>query len=107
MSVDRHRPSDLATDDALVGRVIHAVQGAVASAAGVSEASREVASIPAPEVATALLNVLASVLEEAPGCATQRDLRLLGGAAGNHLTIFMKGVRRLKDGSPTTPGPRP
>ncbi len=90
------RPWDQATDDGLVERLIVAFQRAtLRTVAGTEQPDREV-ELPAPEMTTALLNLLASVLEEAPACGTPMGMRQIAEAAGKELLVLMRGVREMK-----------
>ena len=87
-------------DEALVERMIPAVQRAIVEATVSDDrdgnALAGVVTLVAPDVANALLMVLASILESAPDCATPMGIRLTGEAAGRELSELVREVRRLK-----------
>ena len=92
---DEHKIWKQATDDALIERLILALQRAtVATLAGTEQPEAPVA-LPAPEVATALLNLLASILEPATQCRTPSGMRKVTEAAGRELLVLMRGYKEL------------
>lgn len=86
--------ADRLTDDALVERLVGAMQRATADDRG----RDGVVGLPAPEMATALLNLLASVLEPAPQCLTPAGMRRVAEAAGGELHVLLRGCRELAGG---------
>ena len=86
-----------ATDDALVERLSGAMQRATADVLADPKRPDAAIPLPAPEVATALLNLLASVLEPAPRCRTPMGMRKVTEAAGRELLLLMRGCRDLAD----------
>ena len=54
--------------------------------------------VSAPDLANALLMLVAIALEGHPACSTPQGMRLLAEAAGKELHELMKGARRLKVG---------
>lgn len=83
-------------DAATVERLIAAIQQAVvdANTGRVNETGGT--EVPAPELATALLSVLATVVEPAPQCRTPMGMRRVSEAAGKELLALMRDVRRLR-----------
>ena len=86
------RPWRAATDDALVERLIGAMQRATVAALPGEDRDGAV-GLPAPEMAAALLNLLASVLEAAPQCRTPAGMRQVSEAAGKELHVLLRGYR--------------
>lgn len=95
MSASEHQPWTDARDDQLVERLIWAVQRAVAREISGQEQPTEDVAVPSAELATAFLNLLASVLVGAPVCTTSRGMRLVSAAAGKELHVLMRGARQL------------
>lgn len=84
-------------DEPLVDRLIAAVQASVAQVA--SDRTNEAGwiEVPAPELAVALISILASVIEPAPDCRTPMGMRRTAEAAGKELLRLTREVRRLKE----------
>ena len=53
--------------------------------------------IAAPDVANALIRLLASVLERSPSCNTPAGIRQMGEVAGVELVRLMKGSRAFRE----------
>lgn len=96
-------PWEAVADDGLVERLILEMQRGVRTALTGSDALDRDVPLPIPEAATALLNLLASVLEPSPGCATPQAMRRMSEAAAKELLVLMRGVRAIK--GPSTGGP--
>ena len=89
------------TDDDRVEKLIGAIQGVVASAYGAPRSLGGTIEVDAPDLANALLVVLASVLEGSPAAATPAGMRQLAETAGKELHALMRDARDLRsdDGS--------
>lgn len=85
-------------DDALVERMIPAIQQAIVSTTldGGSRSAEGHVVVSAPDVASVLLMVLATILEPAPSCATTQGIRLTAELAGKELAKLIRDTRRLK-----------
>lgn len=95
MPIDDDQPWDQASDEQLIERLIVAIQQAVATTLAEPGKEGEWVVVPAPELATALLNLLASVLERSPECRTPMGMRRVSEAAGKRLLVLMRGFRDL------------
>lgn len=89
------------TDDDYVERLIHAIQGAVASIPDAADPTSGMTEVIAPDLANALLFILAGVLERSPAAATPTGARRLAEAAGRELNQLVREARRIRlgDGS--------
>jgi type VI protein secretion system component VasA len=81
-----------------VERLIPAIQHAVASVSPRSSAN-DMAEASAPDLANALLMLLASVLEPSPACATPSGMRKMAEAASKELHSLMRDTRLLRNAS--------
>lgn len=84
-------------DEKLVERLIDAMQGSVAKVASDRTDEAGWIEVPAPELAVALISILASVIEPAPDCRTPMGMRRTAEAAGKELLRPTREVRRMKE----------
>ena len=84
-------------DGPLVERLIAAMQGSVAQVASDRTDEAGWTEVPAPELAVALISILASVIEPAPECRTPMGMRRTAEAAGKELLRLTREARRLKE----------
>ncbi|KQU61845.1 hypothetical protein ASG67_01335 [Sphingomonas sp. Leaf339] len=84
------------TDDDRVKKLIAAIQTAAVSEAGGKAPYTVEAVLHGPDLANALLFVLATVLEPSPSCGTPAGMRKVAEAAGTELHQLMKETRQLK-----------
>lgn len=84
-------------DETLVERLIDAMQGSVAKVASDRTGEAGWIEVPAPELAVALISILASVIEPAPDCRTPMGMRRTAEAAGKELLRLTREVRRMKE----------
>ena len=99
MNSDDVQPWRQVADDTLVEQLIAAIQQASASTLGNTGDPSQTTNLPAPEMATALLNLLASVLEPAPQCRTPMAMRKVSEATGKELLMLMRGIRERRRSS--------
>lgn len=83
-------------DEAVVARLVSAIQTAVVNTASDRADEDGWIQVPAPELATALMSLLATVIEPAPACRTPSGMRLTAEAAGKELLQLIRDVRQLK-----------
>lgn len=91
-------PWPAVTDEDMVERLIPAIQRAIVSVGAADQGTRvgvDVTSIVGPDVANALLMILATLLEQSPVCATPRGIRQIGEAAGRELAQLIRDTRGL------------
>ena len=93
VNANPHKPWEQATDDDLIGRLILAIQQATIATVNDVD-SKGFVAMPAPELATALLNVPASVLGPAPQCDAPAGMRRVSEAAGEDLLLLMRQYRQ-------------
>ena len=84
------------TDDDRVKRLIAAIQTAVVSEAGGKAPYSDETELHGPDLANALLFVLATILEPSPSCNTPAGMRKMAEATGKELHQLMKETRQLK-----------
>jgi hypothetical protein len=84
-------------DEPLVERLIAAMQSSVAQVTSDRKDEAGWIEVPAPELAVALISILASVIEPAPDCRTPMGMRRAAEAAGKELLRLTREVRRLKE----------
>ncbi|KQU49771.1 hypothetical protein ASG67_11770 [Sphingomonas sp. Leaf339] len=84
------------TDDARVERLIAAIQKEVVGESGGKEPYSDETELHGPDLANALLFVLATVLEPSPSCNTPAGVRKMAGATGKELHQLMKETRQMK-----------
>ena len=94
---DRHPLWAGALDDNYVECLSAAMQQAIVDASTEHRNAAGETALPAPEVTTALLSLAATLLEEAPAAATPSGMRKTAEAAGKHLHMFMREVRRIRE----------
>lgn len=83
-----------------VERLIRSIQYAVTQPGNLAGDTVELS---APDVANALLIVLATVLESSPSCSTPRGRRQTAEAAGKELGQLMRDTRRLRQADAISP----
>lgn len=88
------------TDDALVERLIPAIQQAIADVHGAEPIGDATVAVNAPDTANAMLLILATLLEISPAAATPMAMRKLAEAAGKELLSMMKDTRQLRLAEP-------
>ncbi len=84
------------TDDALVERLIPAIQQAIADVRGAELKVDVTVAVNAPDTANAILLILATLLEISPAAATPMGMRKLADAAGRELLAMMKDTRQIR-----------
>lgn len=88
------------SNEQAVERLILAVQQAIADC---GDLAGDAVELSAPDVANALLMVLATVLESSPSCSTPRGMRQTAEAAGKELGQLMRDTRLLRQADAITP----
>jgi hypothetical protein len=95
MATDLARPWDGTLDEALVERLILALQRTAVEVGGGQPLPGGQIPIPAPNLSAAHINLLASVLERSPESGTPAGMRKAAQAAGQDLLQLMRGIRRV------------
>ena len=76
-------------------RVAAAVMQAIFDASTVEEDGKPTAYVVSTEVVAALINVMASILEGAPGCETPKGMRELTEGIGRKILVQMREMRKV------------
>ena len=84
-------------------RVAATVMQAIFDASIVEEDGKPTAYVVSTEVVAALINVMASILEGAPGCETPKGMRELTEGVGRKILVQMREMRKITE----TTGQRP
>ena len=93
----------MADPDEYQRRVAAVVMQAIFDASIVEEAGKPTAYVISTEVVAALINVMASILEGAPGCETPKGMRELTEGVGRKILVQMREMRKITE----TTGQRP
>lgn len=104
MSQREHRLWTDDVDEALVERMITAMQRAIGVAIQDRAHGTGEIQLPAPDLATALLTMLATIVEPSPECGTPSGMRRTAEAVGRELHLLMRDARRLKLADAVEPG---
>ena len=83
-------------DDALIERLIPAIQKATADVHGAEPTGDTTVAVNASDTANAMLLIRATLLEISPAAATALEMRKLADAAGRELFTLMKDTRQLR-----------
>ena len=78
-------------------RVAAAVMQAIFDASIVEEDGKSTAYVISTEVVAALINVMASILEGAPGCETAKGMRELTEGIGRKIFVQMREMRKITE----------
>lgn len=78
-------------------RVAAAVMQAIFDASIVEEDGKPTAYVVSTEVVAALINVMASILEGAPGCETPKGTRELTEGIGRKILVQMREMRKITE----------
>lgn len=93
----------MADPDDYQRRVAAAVMQAIFNASIVEEDGKPAAYVISTEVVSALINVMASILEGAPGCETPNGMRELTEGIGRKILVQLREMRKITE----TTGQRP
>ena len=78
-------------------RVAAAVMQAIFDASIVEDDGKPTAYVVSTEVVAALINVMASILEGAPGCETPKGMRELTEGIGRKILVQMREMRKITE----------
>lgn len=92
------------SDEALVDRLIPAIQKAIADVHGAEPNGDATVAVNAPDTANAMLLILATLLEISPAAASPIGMRKLAEAAGKELLSMIKDTRQLRLAEPADEG---
>jgi len=78
-------------------KVAAALMQAIFDASIVEEDGKPTAYVVSTEVVAALINVIASILEGAPGCETPKAMRELTEGIGRKINVQMREMRKITE----------